>query len=235
MPLWSANDDPTGKPNWSNTADVYGVDKTEAAVAGKGVSPGWVRRTVGTGGVTLSIVSGGTGFTNSSVITVDGVATSGVVNATANVLVGFSTNVAGLNVAVTSGQVNVTATGASLLTTFANGQTVFVYTNSSSAEVRRINQITNSTSMNVVGSWTSSNAAATGVGLAGVIQTIVPNNGGGSGFVNTSNVSFSASANGQNASITATIGGRGGRITYENMVYVKTITNDAEDTAFPDS
>jgi hypothetical protein len=233
MPLWTANDDPTGRPNYANSATVYGVDRTEAALFGKSISQGWANITYGTGSVELTLVSGGSSYTNASVITVDGVATAGVVNATANVIVGFSANVAAATVNINASTTNVLSTGANLQTIFANGDTIFVYTNSTFANTRVINQITNSTSMNVVGAWSTTNTAAA-FGIAGVILTIVPNNGGGSGFVNTANVQ--AVTVGQNASVTATLTGRAGRYNHDQLVVFKgDMAGDAEDTIFPDS
>lgn len=234
MPLWSANDDPTGKPNWSNTADVYGVNATEARVKGASVSPGWVRVVVGTGSAQLTLVSGGYGYSNSDVITVDSVGTAGSVNATANVIVGLSANLSGVTLAVTSGQANAVATGTSLLTLFSNGATLAVYTNTTAPQVVRVNQVANATFMNISSTWAATNATST-FAFGGVIQQVVPNNGGGSGFKTTSNVAFTTS-NGQNASVTAVLSGRAGRTTYENMVIVRNMQNDAsDDTVFPDA
>lgn len=233
MPIWSANDDPTGRPNYANTSDVYGVDKAEAAVAASGVAPGWVRVTPQTGYVSfLTVVAGGSRYTNSDVVTVDGVSTSGVVNATANVVVGFSANVSG-NAAVTSGQVNLVSTGYNLTTGFANGYEVFVYTNSTSAAVRTINQVVNSTFMNVTSSWPATNASAA-FGVSGVIlRTDYLNEG--SGFTTQKNVSITTVA-GAGANVTATLGGRAGRTQYENLVYVANVQNDdSDDTVFPDT
>lgn len=233
MPLWTANDDPTGRPKYANSATVFGVDRTEAQVFRKDISPGWANITYGTGSVELTLVSGGSGYTNADVITVDGVATSGVVNATANIIVSFSANVAG-NLAVTSTAVNATATGIDLTTILANGDTIFVYTNSTFANTRTINKVVNSTFLNVTSAWSTTNAAAT-FGKAGVITSIVPNNGGGSGFVNTSNIAITTSV-GQSASITAALTGRAGRYNHDQLVVFKgDMAGDAEDTILPDS
>jgi molybdopterin biosynthesis enzyme MoaB len=102
--LWSANDDPTGRPKYANVASVYGVNATEAVVKGKSAAPGWVKVTYGTGSVDLVLTAGGSGYTNADIITVDGVATVGVVNATANVIVGFGANVATSTLAVVYGR-----------------------------------------------------------------------------------------------------------------------------------
>lgn len=233
MAQWSANDDPTGKPNFANVATVFGVDRTEAQVAGAGVSPGWVKVYTGTGSAELTLVSGGTGYTNSDVITVDGVTTSGVVNATANVVVGLSANVANATFAVTSTEANATVTGVDLTTVAANGDSLAVYTNTSAPQYVVVNQVVNTTFMNITSTWAETNAAAE-FAVSGVIETIVPNNGGGSGFTNQSNLAITTSA-GQSANVTVALTGRAGRVWYENMVWVKNITNDAEDTIFPDS
>ncbi len=230
MPIWSANDDPTGRPNYANVATVYGVDKAEAAVKGAHLGPGWVNVNVGTGPVVFKIANGGSGYANANFITVDGGTTPGVVNATANIVVGQSANLAG-TLAVTSALVNVVATGVDLTTVFTNNAQMFVYTDNSTMVVKTINKVTNSTSMNVVGAFAASNAASK-YGLAGVIQSIT-NIKEGSGFTTTANVTITGT--GVNANV-VTLGGRAGRTWYEHMVVVKGMKNDAaDDTVFPDS
>ena len=232
MVRWSANDDPTGKPSWSNTADVYGVDATEAQVKGKSVAPGWVRVITGTGEASLTLVSGGTGYTNADYITVDGVTTSGVVNATSNVLVDIGANLTG-TVAVTSGQANVVGTGTALSTNFANGDSLFVYSNATNYAVAKINQVVNATFMNITSTWSVTNSTAK-FGVSGIIQTIVTPVGG-SGFTTQTNVAITTT-NGKSANVTATPIGRAGRVSYENMVIVRRMSNDAsDDTTFADS
>jgi len=235
MPLWTANDDPTGRPKYANSAVVYGVDRAEAQVSGRSVSPGWVNVTIGTGSVDLTLVNGGSGYTNADVITIDGNGTVGVVNATANVVVGFGANVTGSTLAVVSAAANATATGgASLLTTFANGDNIFVYTNSSFANTRTINKVVNSSFLNITSTWSTSNAAAA-YGVAGIVLSINPNNGGGSGFTITSNTTVTTSA-GQNLTFTKVLAGLAGRFYHDNLVVFKgNMAGDAEDTIFPDT
>lgn len=231
MPIWTANDDPTGRPKYANNSNVYGVDRTEARVKNVGIASGWVAITPGTGYVTMSLVSGGSGYANTDVVKVDGGATPGVVNATANVIVGFSANSAGT---VNIVGVNATATGVDLVTTgYANGDVIFAFSNSSNSTVRTINQVVNSTFMNVTSAWGFSNTTSN-FGKAGVIQQLT-NATPGSGFQTTANVSFTTSA-GVRANVAATLGGRAGRTDYETMVIVKNMTNDAaDDTILPDS
>lgn len=230
MPLWSANDGPTGRPNYQNTASVYGVDKTEARLKNVGIGPGWVNVAVQTGYVTLSLADGGSGYANANFITVDGGANPAV-NATANIVVGTSANLTG-TLAVTSGQVNVVATGVDLTTIFQNNSQMFVYTDGSTQVVKTINKVTNSTSMNVVGAFAASNTAAK-YGKAGVILAIT-NVNPGSAFTTTSNLAITGT--GVGANVVVTLAGRAGRTQYEHMVVVKGMANDAaDDTVFPDS
>ena len=50
---------------------VFGIDAGEASTAGKGVAPGWVRITNGTGALeTVEISAAGSGYTNADTITV---------------------------------------------------------------------------------------------------------------------------------------------------------------------
>lgn len=185
MPLWGAADQANNAPKFvvdaasgadgnavfgNTTVDafvvgqvvgLYGVDTTEAMVAGNGVSSGWnlVRR--GTGFVSsLTIDDPGTGYTNGDLVVVEG----GTVNAVATV----ATNGNG---EITS--VAITTPGAGFL------------------EVGDANvSVTNST--------------------------------GGS-------------TTGSNADFSVTLGGRAGRVTVENLVFIKTMSGDFEDTEFPDS
>lgn len=66
MSLWGNIDQANNKPKYANTADVYGVDATEAGVAGGDVPhAGWVKVTKGKGTVVdVVIVGGGSGYAN---------------------------------------------------------------------------------------------------------------------------------------------------------------------------
>lgn len=81
MPLWGNLDGPTGnsKPKYANVASTLGVSVTEKsnaqAIASGNIPPhsGWVKQTLGTGGIsTITISSGGTGINASGFLTISG-------------------------------------------------------------------------------------------------------------------------------------------------------------------
>jgi hypothetical protein len=106
MPLWGNLDGPTGnsKPKYANVSSTLGVSVTEKsntqAIAAGNIPPhsGWVKQTLGTGGVaTITISAGGTGINSAGYLTISG---GGGANANAsyttansqNTLQSFSTN-----------------------------------------------------------------------------------------------------------------------------------------------
>jgi hypothetical protein len=106
MPLWGNLDGPTGnsKPKYANVSSTLGVSVTEKsnaqAIAAGNIPPhsGWVKQTLGTGGVaTITISSGGTGINAAGYLTISGGGGTGA-NASyttansQNTLQSFSTN-----------------------------------------------------------------------------------------------------------------------------------------------
>lgn len=84
MSLWGKLDNATGnqKPLFSNTSNTYGVSATEAAntlVDGKKVAhSGWVKQTIGTGGIkAISINVAGQGYNSAGFLTITGGGGSG--------------------------------------------------------------------------------------------------------------------------------------------------------------
>ena len=81
MPLWGNLDGPTGnsKPKYANVASTMGVSVTEKsntqAIAAGNIPPhsGWVKQTLGTGGLaTIAISDGGTGINSAGYLTISG-------------------------------------------------------------------------------------------------------------------------------------------------------------------
>jgi hypothetical protein len=106
MPLWGNLDGATGnsKPKYANVASTMGVSVTEQANSlseFNGNHPahsGWVKQTLGTGGIsTITISAGGTGINASGFLTISGGSGTGA-NASytransQNTLQSFSTN-----------------------------------------------------------------------------------------------------------------------------------------------
>lgn len=72
MALWGNIDQANNRPKFANTTNVVGITPAEANVAGI-EHAGWVRNIVGTGYVTgVTVVAGGTGYTNNAVVTFSG-------------------------------------------------------------------------------------------------------------------------------------------------------------------
>lgn len=72
--LWGTRDFTSGnnKPNWANTANVYGVDTTEAGLI-DGVTPGWVEVKRGLGYVIgVDISNAGSNITSAGFVTITG-------------------------------------------------------------------------------------------------------------------------------------------------------------------
>lgn len=82
MPLWGKTDAAASAPKFVAVAangaianalfgtSVFGVDATEAALAGKGITPGWVLVRKGTGPVTsVTIGAAGSGYANGASLT----------------------------------------------------------------------------------------------------------------------------------------------------------------------
>lgn len=78
MPLWGLRDFVSGnnKPLWANTANVYGVDASEAQAANnrsRRMAPGWVEFQRGRGYVQgISITNAGSNITSAGFVTIDG-------------------------------------------------------------------------------------------------------------------------------------------------------------------
>ena len=86
MPLWGNLNGPTGnsKPKYANVASTLGVSVTEKsntqAIAAGNIPPhsGWVKQTLGTGGIsTITISSGGTRINSAGFLTISGGAGTG--------------------------------------------------------------------------------------------------------------------------------------------------------------
>ena len=216
----------------------------------------------------VSVTNVGVAFATGETITVSNGSANGILTITANGFAGNSTSnaVAGNigSIAVTSGGAGfVTNTGvvfgfnrevhlvgltvAGTASGYANTDTIRVYGNATVAATTNATAtfVTNST-----GGFVTANVTVTNIGMfangftntaasstANVRIVVLASNGSnsaGSGATITANVVPSTSGN---VTIT-TLGGRSGRILYENLVVVRSMTNagaDAEDAVFPDS
>ena len=235
---------------------VFGVDQTEAGVKGRGVTPGWNLVRTGTGPVTgVSVTANvGVAFATGETIRVSNGSANGTLTITANGFAGNSTSnvVAGniSSVAVTSGGAGfVTNTGVVVGFNRERHLSTIVYTGtatgySNTDTIRVANATTNATatvSTNSTGgtlTFTITNLGIFANTIANnqlVVAALAANgaNSAGSGATITATVVPSTSGS---VTIT-TLGGRSGRILYENLAVVRTMSNagaDAEDAVFPD-
>ena len=234
---------------------IFGVDQTEAGVKARGVTPGWNLVRTGTGPVTgLAVNNVGVTFATGETITVSNGSMNGTLTITANGFAGNSTSnvVAGniSSVAVTSGGAGfVTNTGVVVGFNRERHLSTIVYTGtatgySNTDTIRVANATTNATatvSTNSTGgtlTFTITNLGIFANTIANnqlVVAALAANgaNSAGSGATITATVVPSTSGS---VTIT-TLGGRSGRILYENLAVVRTMSNagaDAEDAVFPD-
>ena len=234
---------------------IFGVDQTEAGVKARGVTPGWNLVRTGTGPVTgTSVTNVGVAFATGETIKVSNGSSNGTLTITANGFAGNSTSnaVAGniSSVAVTSGGAGfVTNTGVVVGFNRERHLSTIVYTGtatgySNTDTIRVANATTNATatvSTNSTGgtlTFTITNLGIFANTIANnqlVVAALAANgaNSAGSGATITATVVPSTSGS---VTIT-TLGGRSGRILYENLAVVRTMSNagaDAEDAVFPD-
>lgn len=231
MPTWSANDDPTGRPNYANTANVFGVDRTEALVYGKGVSPGWVAVRTGSGQISgFTINDGGTGY-----VTADTIEVNGAVNAVANLIVGEGPSLAGIgNLNIQTGNV-IVVTNFTPSTELTIPSVLYAYVNATGPAITlTINEDINATAFNVASAPSVTNSAVSNWGYDGVITGFQVTEYGS--FTVTDPESEITTSTGSGANVDPIVGGRAGRVTTENMVFIHDVTNDADDDGtFPDS
>ena len=216
----------------------------------------------------LAVNNVGVAFATGETITVSNGSSNGTLTITANGFAGNSTSnaVAGniSSVAITSGGAGfVTNTGvvfgfnrevhlvgltvAGTANGYANTDTIRVYGNATVSATTNATAtfVTNSTGGFVTANVTigniglfangfSNTAAANTANVRIVILASNGSNSAGTGATITANVVPSTSGN----VIITTLGGRSGRILYENLVVVRSMTNagaDAEDAVFPDT
>jgi hypothetical protein len=229
MALWTANNDAAGKPKWANTAAVYGVDRTEARLYGKGVSPGWVNVTSMSGGVvSVAVANAGTGYANGDAV----LFANGVTNGSGVVVTADSANLTGG--LILNDTVNVTANGIDFTTVLSNSDALFYYSNSSNKVYRTLNKVVNSSFANVTLATNTGANTDADYGRAAQVSSVGVVDGGQ--FTSQTGNTAITTVGGVGAGLTLSYGGRIGRTQVENLVAVSNMTNDAsDDTVFPDS
>lgn len=231
----------------NQVAGIFGVDQTEATVKARGVTPGWVIVRQGTGPVTGITATGGAGFVTGDSITVS----NGSANATATLVANATGNLVSvsINSGVGSGYVNASVVVAGFnrekhVTVITYTGTATGYNNTDVVTVSNTGFInatatvsTNATGGTLTFTITNSGRVANTTANAALVVAIANSTGGASGG---SGATFGANAvpsTGGTLTVT-TVGGRSGRIQYENVAVVRSMSNaaaDAEDTVFPDA
>lgn len=214
---------------------IAGVFAANTSQTGNITSAGWLLEITGTGPVVdLGITAGGKNYSNTDVVTVSG----GGVNATATIMTnplssvnGYTLNAGGTGysntdqVNVTGGTANATAT----LTTNSTGGITAVTPFSAGAGFNNNGNNAIVVIVKNTGAPTSGSAAnIVPIMLVGVISGF---SGlvGGSGFVKDADVtvalanSSGGAATGTGATVTAVLGGRANRKTYETLVAASSI------------
>lgn len=224
---------------------VYGVDTTEMAVqnaAGggrKAQHAGWVAVRRGTGPLTgLSINAGGTGYGNLAV----GFISNGTVNAMFHV--GQTNSTGGAQTVILDtggfGYLNAGAVGLVQPANGIYGVTIVTagsgYTNTdvvtfSNGAVNAVATITT----NGTGNIASVTFSTGGAGFSNTLNTVRTFTAANGSAANTSANLTPTIATGSGLTVVATVGGRAGRVSYETLVAMGSITGDSDDATFPDS
>lgn len=231
----------------NQVAGIFGVDQTEATVKLRGVTPGWVIVRQGTGPVTAMTATGGAGFVTGDSITVS----NGSANATATLVANATGNLVSVNVngGFGSGYVNASVVVAGFnrekhVTVITYTGTATGYNNTDVVTVSNTGFInatatvsTNATGGTLTFTITNSGRVANTTANAALVVAIANATGGASGG---SGATFGANAVPSTGGtlVVTTVGGRSGRIQYENIAVVRSMSNaaaDAEDTVFPDA
>jgi hypothetical protein len=231
MALWSANDDPTGKPKWANTSVVFGVDRTEATVYGKGMHPGWVNVTPMQGYVSnITISNAGSGYANTDTFVIANGVSGGNGSGTMVTADGANNSLV-LNVSTT---VNVGVTG-NALAFYANSDVFFYYSNTTNKIYKTINKVVNSSFINLTSNASLVANGSANTGLAAQISTVGLIDGGHF-TAQTGNVNITTSTGSGGSLTIGSYGGRIGRTSIECLVAISNMqSDDSDDSTLPDS
>ena len=239
MSLWTATDGTAGKPLYDNGADVFGVDTTEISVGGDNVT-------------SISVGDAGTGYASAPVVTVGGNTTS-----TASIASGKVTalSVTGTNTGHTSvPAVSIAApaakqfngssgVGSNAITFTAHGFATgdaLTYAHSGGSVVVGLTTATTYYAINLTAN-TLSLATTLDNATAGTVITLADGSGANhtlTGTTATGTASLGSGNYTHSGWVKRTVGtgGRAGRVQYETLVAMSSITSDAsDDTEFPDA
>jgi hypothetical protein len=231
---------------------TFGVSATEAAAKHKGVSPGWVNVTVGTGPVTAIAVSNTAntvGFANGETVKIS----NGTSNGTALVITSNTTGGVGnvVSLSVSNGGAGFPNASVVVLT-FNREQhlgSIAVTSNATAIGFNNTDVITASNgSINATATLTTNatgGITATTVTKVGLFANTaanstvvftVANSTGGNSSGNVASTGFAANLvtstnTGTIVFGTVTTGGRSGRVMFENLAFVR-IQGDSENTVF---
>jgi hypothetical protein len=241
MSLWTATDNNAGKPKFDAGADVFGVDTTEISAGSDNV-------------VSISVNSAGTGYASAPAVTVAGNTTSTASVASGKVTAlsvtgtntGHSTAPAVTIAAPAAKQFNgASNVGSNAITEsshgFATGDAL-TYAHSGGTVV---GGLVNGTTYYAVNLTANTLSLATTVDNANattpVVITLTDGSGGNHTLTGTTATGSAALGTGNYTHAgwvkrTVGTGGRAGRVHYETLVAMSSISGDAsDDTEFPDA
>ncbi len=242
MPLWTSTDNAGGKPKFDNGSDVSGVDTTEISAGGDNV-------------VSIAVNNAGTGYPSAPTVTVVGNTTSVATVASGKVT---ALSVAGTNTGHTSVPAvtiaapaaktfnGASAVGSNAITFTAHGFATgdaLTYAHTGGTVVGGLTTATTYYAVRLTAN-TLSLASSEADALASTPVVITLTDGAGANHTLTGVTATATASLGSGnythagwVKRTEGTGGRAGRVTYETLVAMSSISSDnnADDTVFPDA
>ena len=241
MPLWTATDNNAGKPKFDDGADVFGVDATEASAGGDNV-------------VSIAVNNAGTGYAAAPAVTVGGNTTSTATisggKVTALSVTGTNTghsSVPAVTIAAPAakqfnGASNVDANAITFTAHgFATGDAL-TYAHTGGTVVGGLTTATTYYAVNLTANTLSLATTADNANAATAVVITLTDGAGANHTLTGATATATASLGSGNyahagwVKRTVGTGGRAGRVHYETLVAMSSISGDAsDDTEFPDA
>ena len=240
MPLWTSTDNAGGKPKYDNGSDVSGVDTTEISAGGDNV-------------VSIAVGNAGTGYASAPTVTVGGNTTS-VATVSGGKVTALS--VAGTNTGHTSPPAvtiaapaaktfnGASAVGSNAITFTAHGFATGDELTYADGGGTVVGGLTTATTYFAIRLTADTLSLATTVDNANAGTVITLTDGAGASHTLTGVTATATASLGSGnythagwVKRTEGTGGRAGRVQYETLVAMSSISSDnnADDTVFPDA
>ena len=240
MPLWTSTDNADGKPKYDNGSDVSGVDTTEISAGGDNV-------------VSIAVGNAGTGYASAPTVTVGGNTTS-VATVSGGKVTALS--VAGTNTGHTSPPAvtiaapsaktfnGASAVGSNAITLTAHGFATGDELTYADGGGTVVGGLTTATTYFAIRLTADTLSLATTVDNANAGTVITLTDGAGASHTLTGVTATATASLGSGnythagwVKRTEGTGGRAGRVQYETLVAMSSISSDnnADDTVFPDA